>query len=104
MVAEFWRGEVTLRQLRVLVEHLPEDSATVRAVRGDGWTATDHLLRIVANKVDALLVNFVKANGGRAELNPVPLPSAVVAEQERKSRSTTRALAYIEDYRKRRGA
>lgn len=34
-----------------MVEHLPEDSALIRAVRGHNWTVTDHLL---GNVVDGL--------------------------------------------------
>lgn len=51
MVAEYWRGEITLRKLRVLIEGLPQNSAVHRA-RTDGqtWTWVEvllwHLIRL----------------------------------------------------------
>lgn len=45
MLAEYWRGEITLRKLRVLIEGLPPDSAAHRAVTdGQLWTWREWLL------------------------------------------------------------
>ncbi|CAM3624598.1 hypothetical protein GCM10009799_05930 [Nocardiopsis rhodophaea] len=42
-LADLWRGRLTLRRLAVLVRHLPTDSATYRALGGDGWTLGNYL-------------------------------------------------------------
>ncbi|MFD0044746.1 hypothetical protein ACFVGV_06100 [Pseudarthrobacter scleromae] len=45
-LADFWRGELSLRRLSVLIHHLPADSATARAT-GDaspGWDVSAYLL------------------------------------------------------------
>lgn len=44
-MGRFWRAEISARQLRVLIEHLPPDSALHRA-RQDGhvWTWNEALL------------------------------------------------------------
>ncbi|MFC5992952.1 hypothetical protein ACFQE5_01855 [Pseudonocardia hispaniensis] len=51
MVAAFWRGEITLRKLRVLVAHLPAGGAAYRAMNGHGWTETEALLADVCDAV-----------------------------------------------------
>ena len=44
-MAEFWRGEITLRKLRVLVENLPKDSpARWHQTDGKPYGITDSLL------------------------------------------------------------
>ena len=44
-MAEFWRGEITLRKLRVLVENLPKDSpARWHLTDGKPYGITDSLL------------------------------------------------------------
>ena len=55
----FWRGDLTPRRLRVLLEYLPADSLTARAVSGTdagalaGWTLTDALLGRLLDEVAA---------------------------------------------------
>lgn len=43
---DFYRGTLTARRIRVLVNHLPHNSALMRALNGGrpGWSVTDHLL------------------------------------------------------------
>jgi len=53
---ELYRGEMSWRELRVFLRHLPPDSATARAVRGsspeeEAWTLDRQLL---ASAVDAI--------------------------------------------------
>jgi hypothetical protein len=45
-VADYWRGELSLRRLSVLVYHLPPESATARKFNPDvaGWTVEAYLL------------------------------------------------------------
>lgn len=45
MLAEYWRGEITLRKLRVLIQGLPQDSAAHRsATDGQTWTWVEQIL------------------------------------------------------------
>ncbi len=46
-LADLWRGELTLRRLSVLVEHLPADSALLRLgmpPTAHGWGVSEFLL------------------------------------------------------------
>ncbi|MER6009382.1 hypothetical protein [Streptomyces bluensis] len=75
---DWHRGGFTSRRLRVLVEHLPPDSAFARALHGEQaeWTVTDHLLAAV---VDHLAVaNWMFATVNRDEdTEPAPYPEPV---------------------------
>ena len=75
-------GGLSPRRVLWWVEHLPEDSATVAALRGGSdhaaehraWTSTAHLL---ASVVDAVQVNTwttVAAHARRRPKPPTPLP------------------------------
>jgi hypothetical protein len=73
-----WRGTLSPRRVLWWVEHLPEDSATVAALRGGpehrAWTSSAHLL---ASVVDAVQVNTwtaVAAHAKRRPKPPAPLP------------------------------
>ncbi len=46
---DFWRGQITPRRMRVLLEHLPADALTLRKVHPkdaaiESWNVTDYLL------------------------------------------------------------
>lgn len=45
-------GRITLRKLRVLIEHLPPDCALARAINGHGWTAVNYQLANLADAVN----------------------------------------------------
>lgn len=82
---ELYRGEMSWRELRVFLRHLPHDSATARAVRGgtpdeETWTLDRQLL---ASAVDAIRENtFVtvklggdpKVTGRMKPPDPIPRP------------------------------
>lgn len=56
-VGEFWRGEISLRTLRVMVEGLPPDSAMYRAdPNSRGWTVGDHLAADLWDALNALVM------------------------------------------------
>ncbi|MBB6172172.1 ADP-ribosylglycohydrolase [Nocardiopsis mwathae] len=75
-VAEYFRGEITLRQLRVLVEHLPPDSALHRSARGHTWSDDTYLLAAITDAVreHATLTAAVNAKNPRAIKRPDPVP------------------------------
>jgi len=53
-IADYWRGELSLRQLRVMVEHLPPDSAAHRAAAGHDWQVREYLLAQAVDQLAAL--------------------------------------------------
>ncbi|MFM9637599.1 hypothetical protein [Streptomyces turgidiscabies] len=74
-LAAFWRGEITLRLLRVMVEALPPDSATVRAVNGHAWQHADFVLQDAADLLALLVTQFANAHRDpKSHPNPLPLP------------------------------
>ena len=78
---DYYRGKLSPRRLRVLVQHLPRESALVRALHGDAaeWGLAEHLL---AGAVDEIAVGnwlFVSANSDEhadppERPRPVPRP------------------------------
>ncbi|WP_328721731.1 hypothetical protein OHT52_21065 [Streptomyces sp. NBC_00247] len=72
-VAAFWRREITLRWLRVMVEGLPPDGATARAAAGNPWTQADWSRADARDLLELLFIAF--ANVNRAENSPeIPWP------------------------------
>ncbi|MEU3020087.1 hypothetical protein ABZ635_22130 [Nocardiopsis sp. NPDC007018] len=87
-LGEYFREEITLRQLRVMVEHLPQDSALHRAVRGHGWQESEYLLAEVADAVRTLAAITVAVNSKRPKSvkMPEPLPRPIdEADEARKA-------------------
>lgn len=64
--------------MAVLIRHLPEDSATKRAMRGQDWGLGQHLAAGMWNELKALRADLTKS-----AYHPVLSPSAL-AEQRRK--------------------
>jgi len=74
-LAAFWRGEITLRLLRVMVEALPPDSATARAKRGHDWQHVDFAAQDTADLLALLVTQFANAHRDPKKYpNPLPLP------------------------------
>ncbi|MFD9212095.1 hypothetical protein ACFVY9_03045 [Streptomyces sp. NPDC059544] len=77
-LAAYWRGEISLRLLRVMVEHLPPDGAAARALNGHTWRQLDYSAADSRDLLALLLTAFVNANRdpkkGGAPL-PWPKPS-----------------------------
>ncbi|PPK63527.1 hypothetical protein V5P93_000418 [Actinokineospora auranticolor] len=77
-LADLWHGTLTPRRVLWLIEHLPEDSAAVAALRGGSehraWTATTHLLATVVDAVQLGTWTTVAANSRRRPRPPAPMP------------------------------
>lgn len=93
VLAEYFREEVTLRQLRVMVEHLPPGSAFHRAVRGHGWQESEYLLAETADAVRTLAAITVAVNSKRPKSvkMPEPLPRPVDEAEEAKKQAEREA-------------
>lgn len=77
-LADLWHGVLSPRQVWWMVEHLPEDSASVAAMRGGAehrsWTTLAHLLATVADAVQLGTWTTVAAHSKRKPPSPKPLP------------------------------
>ena len=60
--------------LRVLVEHLPPDGATARAVNGHAWQQIDYSAADTRDLLALLLTAFVNANRDTKKGSPLPWP------------------------------
>lgn len=67
---------MTLRRLRVLVEHLPPTSATARAAAGHHWQHSDWMTADLVDLMARLFTAFVNANRDE-KARAVPYPDAV---------------------------
>lgn len=84
-VADAWLGEITPRQLGVLLSQLPDDSAFKREVSGaGGWTDLHFLLWNVHRELQMSRYEFAIANSdGKLKLKmPEPLPYPGMAEPD----------------------
>lgn len=77
-VLDWHRGLISDRRLIILIRHLPDDSATKKAMRDGDWGLTEHLAAGVWNEVKAL-----RADLTHAQYRPVLPPSAAAAEEKR---------------------
>jgi hypothetical protein len=64
---------MSLRQLRVLIEHLPPNNARDRHLKGHSWTDLEYLLAITADRIGENTAATVKVAGGKTRA-PKPLP------------------------------
>lgn len=84
-IGEFWRGELSLRSLRVLIDGLPPDSALHRKYpESAGWTQDTHVLASLIDSVAVLTELTRAANSEDGKFNmperfPRPLQQAQLA-------------------------
>lgn len=97
-LGEYFRGEITLRQLRVMVEHLPSDSALHRASRGHEWREVEYLLAETADAVRTLAAITVAVNSKRPKSvkmpDPLPRPVDEVEEARKREQEEQAETAY----------
>lgn len=94
-VAAYWRGEITLRWLRVMVEGLPPAGAVGRAVNGHAWQPETYAAADSRDLLELLLTAFMNANRdpkkpampwpepGWRPGDPLPEDTAAQTEQDR---------------------
>ncbi|MEE2040175.1 hypothetical protein Q8791_23440 [Nocardiopsis sp. CT-R113] len=88
-------GRVSLRQLRVLIEHLPPTSAYHRAARGHTWTDDTYLLAVIADAVrdHATVTVAVNSKNPRRVKRPDPMPRPVDHAEEARKAAEAEAAA-----------
>ncbi|WP_123939247.1 hypothetical protein [Curtobacterium sp. PhB137] len=81
-LAEYLQGRISTRQLRVLVEGLPTDSAFHRAHRDTDWQDSDWIARDTNSIMRVLLYTVQSALSKSAVPKPDLLPAPVVEPTE----------------------
>jgi hypothetical protein len=79
-VLEWWRGEMSSRELWALLQHLPHDSATQRARRDGDWSEREYLLPLLINEVKSLRADQAALAGQRMR------PTFISSPAERKEK------------------
>lgn len=87
---------MTSRELYVLLEQLPEESATRRAMRDDEWTTELHLLANVADLLAFFRADWANANGGSQKPEPTPRP-ALERQRQAEREAAQRAQQSLHD-------
>ncbi|MEV0444016.1 hypothetical protein AB0I84_23830 [Streptomyces spectabilis] len=103
---DVYRGRLSMRRLRILIEHLPPESATKTAVRnaltpeeisaaGEGrpdlapWSSTETLLALVRDEIQILRVALVAVQTGqKLDFTPTPRPGIPPKSAQQKRRLT----------------
>lgn len=103
-LADLWHADpprLSPRRVVWLVEHLPEDSATVAVLRGGAehrsWTTAAHLLATVVDAVQLNTWATVAANSKRRPRPPTPLPRPDTAPRSSARVVTVAQLATARD-------
>ncbi len=85
-IREWWRTELgntsefggttdmTSRELMVLVDQLPEESATKRAITGDEWTTLHHLIANIQDTTNFARADTITYRGGTANPERIKRP------------------------------
>lgn len=82
-VGDWWRGDMSSRRLVILVKHLPDDSATKRAMAEDPWPLMTHLLVSVVNEQRLARADYATVHGERVKPPLIPRPNDQLVEDER---------------------
>ncbi|MFL6072745.1 MAG: hypothetical protein ACJ73S_05040 [Mycobacteriales bacterium] len=87
---DYYRGRLSARRLRVLLQHLPREAALTRALHGDeaDWGLTEHLLASVVDQVATanwMFATVHTAEGSPTPDRPPPLPRPGVPETAEQS-------------------
>ena len=93
-----YRGRLSARRLRVLIQHLPRDAALVRALHGEEgeWGLTEHLLAAVVDLLAAGNWQFAAAHTPEhadPPERPAPIPRPGLDAPEPTSTATPEQIA-----------
>lgn len=66
--------DMTSRELMVLVDNLPEDSATKKALSGDPWTTLHHLIANVLDTAVFSRADYANTHGGKSDPKMIKRP------------------------------
>lgn len=88
-LCDVWRGTLSLRKLRVFIEHLPADSASARAIADvtgplSQWSLTDALLGRLVDELAAYRWQWESAHIDTKRTSLRRQPESVMPRVERK--------------------
>jgi hypothetical protein len=87
---------MTLRELRVLVSALPEESATAAAYRGTPWGSLEYMLADLRDVTHVHRMEFIAVNSKDGwkgpEFKPWPRPHDVEEQQPERKKITAREV------------
>jgi hypothetical protein len=89
---EFMRGHITHRELRVLIQHLPLNSAAYREKNG-AWQDAEWISHAIESQIRLLRADLraiATGQGEQPEFLPTPPPSEAVLRQRKKERKRER--------------
>lgn len=91
-LCDVWRGTLTLRKLRVLIEHLPGDCASARAIAGvddelSQWTLTNALLARMTDEIAVLRWQWESAHLAKNQRHR-PQPKSVLPDTSHRAASS----------------
>ena len=95
-MADLGTHRLTWRRLGLLIRHLPDGSATMRAFHGPlaSWGVTEHLL---AGVVDVLQgANWQRSGGKGRKPKPLDRPKSASEIREKKRRMAAMAVKHAE--------
>jgi len=91
-VAHWWQGVLSSRRLALMIEHLPEDSATWKARRDDRWGELLHIMAYLADNVAFLRADAQKIGGVENPMKPERLPRPGDEETVENAREVSKSL------------
>jgi hypothetical protein len=91
---DYYRGRLSARRIRVLVEHLPRDSSLVRELYGDEgkWGLGEHLLAAAVDQLAAgnwMFASVHAPENAEPPERPKPIPRPGVDEDEPMTQGAT---------------
>lgn len=86
------RLRLSSRRLALMIEHLPEDSATWKARRDDRWTEATHLLAYIGDQVHFMRADAQAIGGAESPMKPERLPRPGDEETTEDAREVSKSL------------
>lgn len=83
-LVDFWRDEITPRQILVYISHLPADSATAALIRDkpelQDWGLTEFLLGGLTDRIGQLVYMYAYQHTDERERRKLQLPESVLPD------------------------
>lgn len=103
-LADLWRGRLSLRRIRVLIDHLPVDSRTAAALAGHadhplaGWPLTDLLLGRMTDELATFRWQWESSHLDPKKQRPRTQPESVLPDLASSS-TTTQDVQVVSPHR-----
>lgn len=102
-ILDFWRGDITARQMLVYMQHLPHDSRTVALISEkpelQDWSLSNFLAGVIVDRLGVLSYMYEASHAENdAARKRIPLPESVLPDSaiEKTVREETKAMSVNE--------